>query len=86
MLFLRYIFLYIIFILINSCNTQNAQYVWDDNQKSFVRKLDSANEKSEYNKILGKNVKLKGNINSPSEIKNVYRNLTHKYKVLGEIK
>ena len=86
MLFLRYFFLYIIFILINSCNTQNAQYVWDDNQKSFVRKLDSANEKSEYNKILGKNVKLKGNINSPSEIKNVYRNLTHKYKVLGEIK
>ena len=42
--------------------------------------------KSEYNPILGKNVAILADTNFPEQVKKVYRNLRHKYKVLGDIK
>ena len=45
-----------------------------------------APNKTVYNPVLKKNITSLGNINYPESIKKVYRNLTNKYKVLGDIK
>ena len=45
-----------------------------------------APNKTVYNPILKKHITTLGDINFPETVKKAYRNLTHKYKVLGEVK